>query len=134
MIEVETSKQVMSLLPLDPLLPGALPPDRRATLQPAKGWLRAAPPLDCTSLSSSNLNSTPVSTESGEGHMSPLPRERVTACHRPRHSVITTGVTSIRRETLTLTLMADILIVSPLTTIMNKRGCVPVRIPVRCER
>lgn len=27
-----------------PLLPGAPPPDRRATLQPAWGWLRAAPP------------------------------------------------------------------------------------------
>jgi len=37
--------QVMSLLPLEPHLPGALPPDRRATLQPAWGWLRAAPPL-----------------------------------------------------------------------------------------
>ena len=34
----------MSLLPLDPHLPGALPPDRRATPQPAGGRLRAAPP------------------------------------------------------------------------------------------
>ena len=34
----------MSLLPLNPHLPGALPPDRRATPQPAGGRLRAAPP------------------------------------------------------------------------------------------
>ena len=47
-------------------LPGALPPDRRATPQPARGRLRAAPPLDCTVLSGSTLNTTPVSTESGE--------------------------------------------------------------------
>lgn len=37
--------QVASLLPLDPLLPGAPPPERRAAPQPAGGRLRAAPPL-----------------------------------------------------------------------------------------
>ncbi len=67
MIVVETSQQVMSLLPLDPLLPGALPPERRAALELRMAQLRAAPPLDCTWQSSSNLNSNPVSTESGEG-------------------------------------------------------------------
>jgi hypothetical protein len=41
----ESTPRVMSLLPLDPLLPVAPPPDRRAALQPAEGWLRAAPPL-----------------------------------------------------------------------------------------
>ncbi len=69
MIDVETYQQFMSLLPLDPLLPGAMPPDRRATPQPARGRLRAAPPLDCTSQSGSNLNSDPVSTKPGEGQM-----------------------------------------------------------------
>ncbi len=68
MIVVETSQQVMSLLPLDPLLPGALPPERRAALELRMAQLRSAPPLDCTPQSSSNLNSNPVSTESGEGH------------------------------------------------------------------
>ena len=39
------SPQVMSLLsPAPPLLPGAPPPDRRATPLPAEGRLRAAPP------------------------------------------------------------------------------------------
>jgi len=37
MTALENSPQVMSLLPLDPLLPGASPPDRRAPLQPARG-------------------------------------------------------------------------------------------------
>jgi formylglycine-generating enzyme required for sulfatase activity len=40
---VEKVPQVISLLPLDPLLPGTMSTDRRATLQPAQGWLRAAP-------------------------------------------------------------------------------------------
>jgi len=40
--------QVFSLLPLDPLLNGGLcPPNRRATPQPARGRLRAAPPVHC---------------------------------------------------------------------------------------
>jgi hypothetical protein len=38
-------QQSLSLPPLDPLLPGALPPDRRAAPQPAEGRLRAAPLL-----------------------------------------------------------------------------------------
>ena len=60
--------QALSLLPLElPLLPGALPPDRRAALELRKAQLRAAPPLDGTALSGSTLNTTPVSTESGEG-------------------------------------------------------------------
>ena len=73
MIDVVTSQQVASLLPLDPLLPGALPPERRAAPELRKAQLRAAPPLDCTSRSSSNLNSNPVSTESGEGHRASTP-------------------------------------------------------------
>ena len=68
MIDMGVSQQVMSLLPLDPHLPGALPPERRATLQPARSWLRAAPPLDRLPYWSCNPNSNPVSTESGEGH------------------------------------------------------------------
>ncbi len=67
MIVVEISQQVMSILPLDPLLPGALPPERRAALELRMAQLRAAPPLDCASQSSSTVNSTPVSTETGEG-------------------------------------------------------------------
>jgi hypothetical protein len=65
--------QLMSLLsPAPPLLPGALPPDRRATLQPARGWLRAAPPLGKGEpfpkpLPPSNLNaSTSTSTRLSE--------------------------------------------------------------------
>lgn len=37
--------QPVSFLSPDPHLPGALPPDRRAALQPTPGWLRAARPL-----------------------------------------------------------------------------------------
>ena len=69
MIDAKT-QQVMSLLPLDPHLPGALPPERRAALELRKAQLRAAPPLDCTSQSNSYLYSNPVSTEPGEGHPS----------------------------------------------------------------
>ena len=71
MIHVEISQQVMSILPLDPLLPGASPPDRRAALELRMAQLRAAPALDCTSQSSSTVNSTPVSTETGEGQTRP---------------------------------------------------------------
>lgn len=67
MIDVENSQQSMSLLPLDPHLPGALPPDRRAALELRRAQLRAAPPIDGTVLSNSFLTITPVSTESGEG-------------------------------------------------------------------
>ncbi len=35
---------VMSLLPLDPYLPGALPPDRRAAPELRMTQLRTAPP------------------------------------------------------------------------------------------
>ncbi len=65
MTDVELFQQVASLLPLDPHLPGALPPDRRAALELRYAQLRAAPPLDCTSQSRSTVNSTPVSTETG---------------------------------------------------------------------
>ncbi len=41
---LRTFPQVMSL-PLDPLIGGLRPPERRATPQPAKGRLRAAPPM-----------------------------------------------------------------------------------------
>ena len=69
--------QSMSLLfPAPHHLPGALPPDRRAALQPARGWLRAAPPLEkgepfprplprCTLTSTSNSLS-PVSEKAGK--------------------------------------------------------------------
>ena len=43
-MDVGTYEQSMSLLPLDPLLPGAPPPDRRATLELRRAQLRAAPP------------------------------------------------------------------------------------------
>ncbi len=44
MIVVEISQQVMSLLPLNPHLPGALPPERRAALELRMAQLRAATP------------------------------------------------------------------------------------------
>ena len=63
-----STQQVMSLLPLDPLLPGALPPDRRAAHELRKAQLRAAPPCNRTSRSNSFINLSPVSTKTGEGH------------------------------------------------------------------
>jgi hypothetical protein len=69
---VEISQQVMSLLPLDPLLPGALPPDRRAALELRMAQLRTAPPIQSESASRSDtfVTLSPVSTETGEGQMS----------------------------------------------------------------
>ena len=69
MITVEACQQVMSLLPLDPLLPGALPPERRAALELRMAQLRAAPRLDRTSRTGCNLNSIPVSTDTGQGQL-----------------------------------------------------------------
>ena len=63
--------QTMSLLPLEPHLPGALPPDRRAALELRMAQLRAAPPCDCVAQSNSLITLSPVSTETGEGHLSP---------------------------------------------------------------
>ena len=72
----ERFPQALSLLPLElPLLPGALPPDRHATPQPASGRLRVAPPSGkgepfpepqprCKMC---RTTTTPVSTGSGEG-------------------------------------------------------------------
>ena len=81
MIVVRTFPQLMSLLSLDPLLPVAPPPDRRAALQPAPRWLRAAPPLGKGNPSPNPIpiasldrlpftpnHSNPVCTETGEAH------------------------------------------------------------------
>ena len=66
----EASQQVMSLLPRTPSSRGLCP--RTAALRSSFAGLSSArlPRLDGTVLSSSNLNSTPVSTRSGEGHSS----------------------------------------------------------------
>ena len=70
MIDVEISQQVMSLLPQTPTSRGLRP--RTAALRSSFAGLSSArlPRLDSTALSGSNLNSTPESTESGEGHVS----------------------------------------------------------------
>ena len=72
MIAVEISQQVMSLLPLNPHLPGALPPERRAAPELHMAQLRAAPPIHSESASRSDqlVTLSPVSTESGEGQLS----------------------------------------------------------------
>ncbi len=57
----------MSLLPLDPHLPGALPPDRRAALELRNAQLRATPPSERMSLSEELVTPSPVSTETGQG-------------------------------------------------------------------
>ena len=64
------SQQVMSLLPLNPLLPGALPPDRRATPQPAGAGFARLPQENCYCL----INLSPVSTETGESQIGSLRR------------------------------------------------------------
>ena len=61
------SQQVMSLLPLAPLLPGAPPPDRRAALELRTAQLRAAPPSESASRSENLPTLSSVSTETGEG-------------------------------------------------------------------
>ena len=81
MIVVQRFPQLMSLLSLDPHLPGALPPERRAARQPAPRWLRAAPSLgkgnpspNPTPIASLDQlpftpnHSNPVCTETGEAH------------------------------------------------------------------
>lgn len=62
----------MSLLPLDPHLPGALPPERRAAPELRRAQLRAAPPIqsDGATRPDNLVTLSPVSTESGEGHLS----------------------------------------------------------------
>ena len=57
----------MSLLPLDPHLPEASPPDRRAALELRKAQLRAAPPTENSTSSRISNHLSPVSTRSGEG-------------------------------------------------------------------
>jgi len=84
MITLETIQQSMSLLPLDPHLPGALPPKRRAALELRRAPLRTAPPNWGRVIPSPNpipldrllcSRSTPtvtlnlVPTEMGKGHM-----------------------------------------------------------------
>jgi len=68
-IDVMAYQHVMSLLPLDPLLPGALPPDRRAALELRMAQLRTAPPIhsDGASRHDHFVTLSPVSTEAGEG-------------------------------------------------------------------
>ena len=66
----------MSLLsPAPPLLPGALPPDRRAALELRQAPLRSAPPMKSESASRSDdpVTLSPVSTEAGEGQGQHLP-------------------------------------------------------------
>ena len=95
MITLETIQQSMSLLPLDPHLLGALPPERRAALELRRAPLRTAPPnwervipspnpipidrlLRSRSTPTVTLNS--VSTETGEGHMTGFPVKGETMC------------------------------------------------------
>ncbi len=68
MIAMEISQQIVSLLPLDPHLPGAPPPERRAALELRMAQLRAAPPSERTSRSEKLVTLSTVSTEAGEGH------------------------------------------------------------------
>src|SRR5688572_4465004 len=88
-IVVQRFPQLVSLLSLDPHLPGALPPDRRAPPLPASRWLHAAPPLgkgfpfprphpDCAPSNDSAYfnHSSPVSTETGQAQ-APLRAQRV---------------------------------------------------------
>ena len=88
MIVVETSQQVMSLLsPAPPLLPGALPPERRAALELSRAHLRAAPPIhtDGASRPDQFVTLSPVSTGTGEGHPNPpLARAAYRARRRQR--------------------------------------------------
>ena len=69
MTAVEISQQAMSLPPLESLLPGAPPPERRAALELRKAQLRAAPPIhsDGDSRPDQIVTLSQVSTESGEG-------------------------------------------------------------------
>ena len=65
-VDVETCQQVMSLFPLDPHLPGAPPPDRRAALELRKAPLRVAPPKDGSARPSVSTTLSPVCTRLGE--------------------------------------------------------------------